>query len=510
VVALSPVAAPNEQSATEAHTRIRRLIHLMLPILQSGVIRFLIAFLVCSSLAAQLDSGTRQLSHDILKQLIEINTTDSSGDNTAAARAMAKRLLDAGFPAADVTVLVPADRPNKGNVVVRLHGAPGGTLKPILLIGHLDVVEALRADWTTDPFQLVEKDGYFYGRGTQDMKSQDVAMLTTFIRFRKEGYTPPRDLILALTSDEEGGTANGVDWLLRNHRSLIDAEFVLNGDAGGVNTEKGKPIDVEIAATEKLYADFQLTVTNPGGHSSLPVPDNAIYRLADALGRLEHAPFPFELNPVTRAYFEKLSTHETPRNAADMKAMLRTPPDAAAIARLSEDPHYNSLIHTTCVATRLNAGHANNALPQTAQAIVNCRILPGHSPEEVRQDLVRKLADPRVAVRYIDSNTGKTEDIAPGQPGLEPSTPRSDVVRAMERVADAMWPGAPVVVDMETGASDSKYTMAAGMPSFGVGELAVDHDDVRAHGKDERVRVDSFYECVDFFNRYLKALAPAR
>ena len=469
-----------------------------------GSILFAAALFLGGSLFAQIDDATKQFSRDILKQLIEINTTDSSGDNTAAAEAMAKRLRDAGFPASDVTVLTPPGRKNKGNMVARLRGPAGGALKPILLLGHLDVVEALRADWTTDPFQLVEKDGYFYGRGTQDMKSQDVALVITFIRMKREGYRPPRDLILALTSDEEGGTANGVDWLLQNHRDLIDAEFVLNADAGGVNTEKGKPVDVEIAATEKLYADFQLTVTNSGGHSSMPVPDNAIYHLADALGRLQHSPFPAELNGVTRAYFEKLATHD--KQAADMKAMLRDPRDTAAIARLSADPHYNSLLHTTCVATRLNAGHANNALPQTAQAVVNCRILPGHGPEEVRQELIRKLADPKVVVRYLDSKTEKAVDRAPDRPGLIPAAPRQDVVKAMEHVADTMWPGAPVVVDMETGASDSKYTLAAGMASFGVGELAVDHDDVRAHGKDERVRVGSFYECVDFFYRYLRAL----
>jgi acetylornithine deacetylase/succinyl-diaminopimelate desuccinylase-like protein len=470
------------------------------------VIRPFLLFAVCSSLLAQIDSGTRQLSYDILKQLIEINTTDSSGDTTVAAQAMAKRLLDAGFPARDVVVLVPPDRKNKGNMVARFRGPVGGTLKPILFLGHLDVVEALRADWTTDPFQLVEKDSYYYGRGTQDMKSQDATMMAAFIRLKKENFTPSRDLILALTSDEEGGTANGVDWLLKNHRDLIDAEFVLNADAGGVMTEKGKPIDVEIAATEKLYADYQLTVTNPGGHSSMPVPDNAIYHLADALGRLERSPFPFELNAVTRPYFEKLSTHESPKNSQDMKAMLRTPPDAAAIARLSVDAHYNSLMHTTCVATRLNAGHANNALPQTAQANVNCRILPGHSPEEVRQELIRKFADAKVLVRYVDPATGKAVDRAPAQPGLAPATPRADVVKPLEKIADSMWPGAPVVADMETGASDGKYTMAVGMPTFGIGEIAIDHDDIRAHGKDERVRVSSFYEGVDFMYRYVKAL----
>jgi acetylornithine deacetylase/succinyl-diaminopimelate desuccinylase-like protein len=430
---------------------------------------FSLAVFLRAPAIAQIDDATRKLSHDIFKQLIEINTTDSSGDNTAAARAMAKRLLDAGYPESDVKVLVPASRPNKGNLVARLHGQSNSSLKPILMIGHLDVVEALRADWTTDPFQFVEKDGFFYGRGTQDMKSQDAMMVTTLIRFKKEGYRPSRDLILALTSDEEGGTANGVDWLLKNHRDLIDAEFVLNADSGGVMTDKGKPVDVEVAAAEKLYADFQLTVTNPGGHSSMPVPDNAIYHLADALGRLEHSSFPFELNGVTRAYFERLATHETAQNAADMKAILRNPPDRAAAARLSADPHFNALLHTTCVATRLNAGHANKALPQTAQAIVNCRILPGHAAEEVRMELIGTLADPKVVVRYVDGSTGKMTDRAPDKAGPLPGAPRADVLKPLERVADSLWPGAPVVVDMETGASDSKYTITAGMPSFGVG-----------------------------------------
>jgi acetylornithine deacetylase/succinyl-diaminopimelate desuccinylase-like protein len=452
-----------------------------------------------------------QEARDIFKQLIEINTTDSSGDNTAAARAMARRLLDAGYPAANVQVLVPPGRKNKGNLVARLRGPANGTLKPVLVLGHLDVVEALRADWTTDPFQLVEKDGFYYGRGTQDMKAQDAMMMAAFIRFKREGYRPSRDLILALTSDEEGGTANGVDWLLKNHRDLIDAEFVLNADGGGVYLNKGKPVDVEMAATEKLYADFQLTVTNPGGHSSQPTPDNAIYHLADALGRLERSPFPFELNAITRSYFERLATHEKPQNEADMKAILRNPPDRQAIARLSAEPRYNSLMRTTCVATRLNAGHANNALPQTAQAIVNCRILPGHSPEEVRLELIRKFADPKVAVRYVDGKTNEVSDHAPDKPGLPPAAPRPDVMKALEPAADSLWPGAPIVANMETGASDSKYTLAAGMPSFGIGEIAIEHDDIRAHGKDERLSVASFDQGVDFFYRFLKAITqPVR
>ncbi len=248
---------------------------------------------------AQLDPQTKQLSRDIFQQLIEINTTDSVGSTTVAANAMAQRLLDAGFAKEDVLVLGPNDR--KGNLVARIHGT--GRAKPILFIGHLDVVEALRSDWTTDPFQFVEKDGYFYGRGTQDMKESDAILVTTFIRLKKEGYQPDRDLILALTADEEGGKSNGVDWLLKNHRDLIDAAFVLNSDSGGVDLEHGKPISFNVEATEKLYGDYQLTATNPGGHSSLPVPDNAIYHIADALTRLQAYTFPFELNPVTRAYF---------------------------------------------------------------------------------------------------------------------------------------------------------------------------------------------------------------
>jgi len=453
---------------------------------------------------AALDDATRQLSHDIFRELIEINTTDSSGSTTLAADAMAKRLKDAGFPAADVQVLGPMA--NKGNMVARLRGT--GTRKPILIIGHLDVVEARREDWTTDPFRFVEKDGYFYGRGTQDMKVDDAILVTTFIRFRREGYRPDRDLILALTADEEGGQSNGVDWLLKNHRDLVDAGFVLNADAGGVTTAKGKPVNVDVEATEKQYADFELTSLNPGGHSSLPTPDNAIYHLSDALSRLEKAAFPVELNQVTRAYFERRAPLENAQTKADMNAILHTPPDAAAVARLSSDPRYNATLRTTCVATRLTAGHANNALPQTAQAIVNCRILPGHSPAETRLELIRIFNDPKVTVRYIGAigGSGHEED-SKGFPTVLPSP---EVLGALEKVAAELWPGAPVIPDMETGASDSIYTVAAGMPSYGINGIAIDQDDVRAHGKDERVRVSAYFEGVDFYYRFLKSLTTGR
>ena len=453
------------------------------------------------ALLAQIDPGTRQLSHDIFKQLIEINTTDSVGSVTLAAEAMAQRLRDAGFPTADVVVLGPNAR--KGNLIARLRGT--GAHRPVLLIGHLDVVEARRSDWTTDPFQFVEKDGYFYGRGTQDMKSDDAIWVTEFIRLKREGFKPDRDLILALTADEEGGGSNGIDWLIKNHRELIDAEFVLNSDGGGVETENGKPIIVSMDASEKLYADFQLTVTNPGGHSSLPTTDNAIYHLADALGRLEHFQFPLELNDVTRAYFERMASIETGQEAADMRAILASPPDPAAAARLSLNPLDNALLRTTCVATRLEAGHANNALPQSAQAIVNCRILPGHAREEIRQTLIRILADPKVATRYVDSS-GRIHDSAPNAQAMPPVKLRPDVMQTLEKIAGEMWPGTPVIPTMSTGASDGVYTNAAGMPTYGISGVAIDTNDVRAHGRDERLRVESFYQGVDFYYRYLKAL----
>jgi acetylornithine deacetylase/succinyl-diaminopimelate desuccinylase-like protein len=452
------------------------------------------------ALLAQIDPGTRQLSHDIFKQLIEINTTDSVGSTTVAAEAMAQRLRDAGFPASDVVVLGPNAR--KGNMVARLHGT--GAHKPVLLIGHLDVVEARRSDWTTDPFQFVEKDGYYYGRGTQDMKSDDAIWVAEFIRLKREGFKPDRDLILALTADEEGGLSNGVDWLIKNHRDLIDAEFVLNSDGGGVDTEDGKPVIVSMDASEKLYADFQLTVTNAGGHSSLPVSDNAIYHLADALGRLERFQFPLELNDVTRTYFERMASVETGQEAADMRAILNDPPDPTAAARLALDPLQNAELRTTCVATRLDAGHANNALPQSAHANVNCRILPGHTREEVRQTLISIFADPKVEVRYLDH--GRVLDSAPNDQALPPVKLRPDVMNTLEKIAGEMWPGTPVIPTMSTGASDGVYTNAAGMPTYGISGVAIDMNDVRAHGRDERLRVESFYQGVDFYYRYLKAL----
>jgi acetylornithine deacetylase/succinyl-diaminopimelate desuccinylase-like protein len=450
---------------------------------------------------AQVDPQTRQLSHDIFQQLIEINTTDSVGSVTAASEAMRQRFLDAGFPKEDIFIGGPNDR--KENLVVRLRGT--GAKKPILFIGHLDVVEARREDWTTDPFKFVEKDGYYYGRGTQDMKESDAILATTFIRLKKEGYRPDRDLILALTADEEGGKSNGVNWLIQNHRDLIDAEYVINPDGGGVDMEQGKAIAMDVDATEKLYADFQLIATNPGGHSSLPVPDNAIYHIANALQRLENYTFPFELNAITSAYFERMSTLESGQTAAEMKAVAAAQPNKAAIDRLSRNAEYNSTMRTTCVATRLAGGHANNALPQMAQANVNCRILPGHSLEEVRLDLVRIIDDPKVTVRYVDS-AGEISDTAPDRKALPPAALKPEVMQPLDKLVNEMWPGTPVIPTMATGASDGVFTNAAGMPTYGISGIALETNDVRAHGKDERVPIESYYRGVDFYYHFVKTL----
>jgi acetylornithine deacetylase/succinyl-diaminopimelate desuccinylase-like protein len=444
------------------------------------------------------DPATKELALGIFRQIIEINSTDSVGSVSAVSKALRQRFLDAGFPAEDVFLGGPNDR--KQNLVVRYRGT--GAHPPILFIGHEDVVEARREDWSTDPFQFIEKDGYFYGRGTQDMKDCDAILVTTFLRLHKEGFKPDRDLILALTADEEGGQSNGVDWLLKNHPELMKAAFAFNPDGGGVDLQDGKAISADVDASEKLYADYQLTTTNPGGHSSLPIPDNAIYHIADALERLQTYQFPFELNAITRAYFEKLATLESPETASDIRAMLAARPSQAAIARISESPEWNSTLHTTCVATRLQAGHANNALPQMAQANVNCRILPGHSREEVRQDLIRVFNDPKVMVKYVD-NGGGIHSGAPDSKGPPPVELQPEVMKPLEELVAVYWPGTPVVPDMATGASDSIFTNAAGIPTYNWSAIELETSDVRAHGKDERLPETSYWKGVQFWYDYV-------
>jgi acetylornithine deacetylase/succinyl-diaminopimelate desuccinylase-like protein len=460
----------------------------------------LLAALACSffagGLLAQSDDATNKLARDIYKQLIEINTTDSVGSTTVAAEAMAQRLRDAGYAASDVQVIGPNAR--KGNLVARLRGT--GAQKPMLLICHLDVVEARREDWSMDPFQFIEKDGYFYGRGSGDIKDGDAILMTAMIRLKQEGFKPDRDIILALTADEEGGRSNGVEWLIKNHRDLIDAEFILNPDAGDFELDQGKKLLVGVQAAEKLYQDFDVKVTNPGGHSSLPGKENAIYELADGLTRLEHYQFPFELSEVTREYFKREADIVGGSTGADMKAILKSPPDEAAIARLSESPFYNARMRTTCVATRLEGGHANNALPGMARANFNCRILPGHTPDEVQATLEKVLADPKISVSQITSSGS-------GLRSNPLSTLQPSVMTAIEKVAAEMWPGVPVVPVLDAGASDGAISRAAGFPTYGIPGVFMDVDDDRSHGRDERIRVASFYEGVDFYYRLIKTLS---
>ena len=451
----------------------------------------LIALIPLSAFAAPppLDARTKDLARDIYKQLIEINTTDSSGNTTTAAEAMAKRLRDAGFPASDVTVLTPD--PRKGNLVARLHGSSKD--KPILLLAHLDVVEAKREDWSLDPFLLTEKDGYFYGRGTSDDKAMAAIWIASLIRFRQEHWVPKRDVIVALTSDEETGKFNGVDWLLKEHREMIDAALALN-EGGGGRLKDGKRIYNGVGASEKVYVSFSLETKNKGGHSSVPRRDNAIYQLAEALTRLEKFEFPVQLNDVTRSYLERMSKLEEGATAADMKGAAAG--DPAASARLSETSVYNALLRTTCVATRLEGGHADNALPQSAKATVNCRILPGQSADDIRNSIATVIHDPGVEIGWIDKPKPSVPTV------LDPA-----VMRTIESVTTELWPGVPVVPLMATGASDGLYLRNAGIPTYGVSGLFSEVGDNRAHGRDERVAVNSFYESYQFLYTLVKRLA---
>jgi acetylornithine deacetylase/succinyl-diaminopimelate desuccinylase-like protein len=455
-----------------------------------------VAAIACLSSAALVaQSGPNDArAREIFKELIEINTTDTpNGNVTRAADAVAARLKAAGFPAADVQVLGPD--PRKGNLVARLRGT--GAKRPVLLLAHLDVVEAKREDWSFDPFVLLERDGFFYGRGTSDDKSMAAHFVANVIRLKEEGFRPERDLILALTADEEGGDFNGVDWLVKNHRDLVDAEFSIN-EGGGGTMRGGKYLTNEIQASEKVFQDFHLEVTNSGGHSSLPVKDNAIYHLAEGLARLAKFDFPVELNEVTRGYFQRSADVQSDSKlAADMRAVAKTPPDLAAAARLSASlPYYNAQMRTTCVATRLNGGHANNALPQMAGANVNCRILPGVSPASVRDKLVEVLADPKIKVSLVGEATPS-----------KPSPLRPDVMGAVESLTKQMFPGVIVVPVMSTGATDGLYLRNGEIPTYGVDGTFGDVEDVRAHGRDERIGVKQFYEGLEFQYRLIKELA---
>jgi len=440
----------------------------------------------------------RQLAREIFKEMVEIRSGYTTGSTTPLAEAVAARLRAAGFPDSDV--FVGGASPRKANLVVRYRGT--GPLKPILLLAHTDVVEANREDWSTDPFQFIEKDGYFYGRGTSDDKAQAAVWIANLIRYKREQYKPDRDIIVALTADEEGGGPfNGVIWLLKNKRELIDADLCLNEGGGGVMVS-GKKIANNIQVSEKTYADFKLEVHNRGGHSSVPVPDNAIYRLATALERLSRYGFPLKTDEVTRAYFRQMAKVEDGSLKSDLLAIADGSSDVArdAVQRVASiSARWNSMLRTTCVATELAGGHALNALPQLATANVNCRIFPGDSVEAVQKALRLAIGDDQVAIHVQ------------GDIGVGPASPmRPDVLKDVARLSDTMWPGVITIPVMSTGATDGRYLRVAGISTYGVSGFFGDRDDVRAHGRDERMNVASFYEGQAFLYQLVKELAAGQ
>ena len=456
----------------------------------------LVSVLLCAaSIAngAEVLTAQQQRSLEIYKELVEINTVTETGDTGRAADAMAARLRAAGFAGADVQVFKPAAR--KGNLVARLRGT--GARKPILLLAHMDVVPANADDWTTDPFRFTEIEGYYYGRGTADDKYMAAALIANLIRYKQEGFRPDRDIIVALDTDEEilDRDGWGIQWLLKNQRPLIDAEFALN-EGGGVGLKDGRPIRNSVQTTEKVSMTFRLEVKDRGGHSSVPRTDNAIYHLADGLSRLAKFNFPLNLNPTTRASFEATAKLETAQTAADIRSVLSERPDPASLGRLYANPAYNAQLHTTCVATMLQGGHAYNALPQTASAMVNCRIMPGESVNGIKATLARVLADERISLSDLD------------RPILSmPSALNGAVLDAIQKTSADIFPGVPVVPIMSSGATDGSYLRNAGIPTYGHTGLASDVDDVRSHGQDERVMKTSFFQGQEYLYRLVKTLA---
>lgn len=436
---------------------------------------------------------------ELYKELIEIDTTAEHGSCTRAAEAMAARLKAVGYADKDVHVLAPASRPQSGNLVAVLHGTDSKA-KPLMLLAHIDVVEAKREDWARDPFKLVEENGYFYARGASDDKAMAAAFADAMVRFKSEGFKPKRDIKLALTCGEETPDIfNGVEWLLAEHRDLMGAAFVLNEGAGG-RLDGDKRVYLAIQAGEKVYQDFTVTVTNPGGHSSRPVKNNAISHLAGGLAKLGAYDFPIRINEATRLHFEKMSAIVGGDIGAAMKAAAGANPPAQALAVIARDPGYNSMMRTTCVATMIQGGHAPNALPQRANANINCRILPGETVDQVQRTLASVMDDPALKLTL----GGSRSPVSP-PPALTP-----EILKPAEVVAHELWPGVPLVPTMATGATDGRFLLAAGVPTYGLSGMFGDPDGGGAHGLNERIRVRSLYEGREFLYRVVKLYANGR
>jgi acetylornithine deacetylase/succinyl-diaminopimelate desuccinylase-like protein len=440
------------------------------------------------------EAREQTLAREILRELIDTRSTHDVG-TTELARKVQARLLAAGFAAADAQLLIPADHPRAGNVVARLHGRGKG--KPVLYLCHLDVVAANPEDWTRDPFHLTEDNGWLYGRGTIDMKGQDAAVLAALLRMKSEGFIPERDIIVAFTADEEsGGERNGVDWLLTEHRNLVDADLVINPDGGEAGMKGGRRLYVGVQTSEKISMAFEAEVTDKGGHSSRPTADNPIYRLSEGLARLSKFRFPVHLTDTTRQYFERRAAIETGATKSDMLAVTKTPPDPAVLERLSAVVETNILLRTTCTATQIDGGHAQNALPQRARATLQCRIIPGESQDSVRETLARVLDDPTIKISVITPATPSPESPLSGS-----------ILPIVEKVTHQLWPDVAILPQMGAGASDSKYTRLVGMPSYGIDGMFDDLDDGRAHGRDERIGVAAFGQEVEFTDRLMREVS---
>ncbi len=439
-------------------------------------------------------AGEQALARAIYREFVEINSGFTTGATTPVVEVAVKYLKAAGF--ADADMHVDGAKPTKMNVVVRYRGS--GVLKPLLLVAHTDVVEAKRDDWSMDPFQFNEKDGYFYGRGVGDDKAQAAVWIANLIQYKKEGFKPDRDLIVALTADEEGGGPyNGVDWLIKNHRDWIDAEYALN-EGGWGESEKGKRIANDIQVSEKYVLGFRLEVRNKGGHSSLPVADNAIYHLARALDKVSRFGFPLKTNEVTAAYFKQMAKTERGVVKTDLEKVAAGSKEA--MQRISKgSTNWNATLRTTCVATMLEGGHAMNALPQLAAATINCRVLPEDEPTYVKETLRKIIGDTAVAITSVN-------DLGRG-----PASPlRPDVMNTVTEITNKMWPGVTTVPMMVMGATDGRSLRGAGIPTYGVQGFFFDRDDIRFHGRDERIRVESFFEGHAFLYDLVKQLSRAK
>jgi len=468
-------------------------------VLATGLLGLALALPGAALAQAPAPRADQAAFREIYKELVETNTELSNGSCTDLAAKVAGRLKAAGFADADVVPFSTPDHPKEGGVTAILHGADPKA-GAVLLLGHLDVVEARREDWTRDPFTLIEENGYFYGRGAADMKSLDAIWIDTLIRLKQAKAPPRRTLKLALTCGEETNEAfNGANWLAANKPELVRADFGLNEGGGGRLTADGKREVLSVQVGEKASQNFRLTVTNPGGHSSRPRPDNAIYQLADALEKIRAYAFPAKISDTTRVGFD-LRAQRGDAVASALKTLLANPDDAEAAKVASTDVNVNSILHTNCVATMLDAGHAMNALPQRATAIVNCRIFPGETVEGTRQTLIKVMGDP--AVTIVPLAADKPIAIAP------PLDPK--VIGPMKAVAAKHFPGVPLLPAMSSGASDAVYFGQIKMPIYGVPGVFGDPDGNGVHGLNERLRVASLYDGRDYLFDLVKTYVEAK